>query len=137
MASAQPSQIVCLDSVYHDPIATGRRDKHTKLYLAGPMSGYPDNNYPRFHLNAMALRSAGFEVVNPAEGVHNPGERVHYVDLLRQDIRVMLDCHAVAVMDRWWESGGARNEVNVAGILKMPVRSVEEWLDRADVELAP
>lgn len=127
---------VCLDSPYHSAMATGRRDKHTKLYLAGPMSGYKDNNYPAFHLEAAALRSFGYEVVSPAELESHPNGRVHYVDLIREDLRLMLDCHGVAVLDGWWESGGARNEVNVAGILKMPVRTVGEWCDRVGRELS-
>lgn len=38
-----------------------------RIYLAGPMAGYPDRNYPAFHNAARLLRSLGFEVYNPAE----------------------------------------------------------------------
>jgi hypothetical protein len=38
-----------------------------KLYLAGPMTGYPELNFPAFHAEAMRLRDLGFEIVNPAE----------------------------------------------------------------------
>jgi hypothetical protein len=118
---------ICLDSEYHDPIADGRPKVVSKIYIAGPMSGYPNNNYPLFNVAAALLRSYGFTVVNPAEYGAPSGGRVHYVDLIREDLRLMLDCHAVATLDHWWESAGARNEVTVAGMLKMPVRSVEEW----------
>lgn len=128
--------VVCLDSDYHDPLTTGRRDKHTVLYIAGPMSGYPENNYPLFNSVESMLVGAGYDVVNPASFGTHPGARVHYVDLIREDLRAMLDCHGVAVLDGWWESGGARNEVNVAGILKMPVRPYAEWLERARLELS-
>ena len=126
---------VCLDSEYHDPTATGLRDRVTKLYIAGPMSGHPECNYPAFHEAAETLRSAGYTVVNPAEcGVPN-GTRVHYVDLIREDLRLLLDCHGIAALDGWWNSAGARNEVNVAELLKMPVRQVPEWLYRVPKEL--
>lgn len=118
--------LICLESPLHDPYATGHPTEITRLYVAGPMSGYQDCNYPAFNTVAQALRSAGFEVVNPAE-VHI-AKKHHYVDLIREDLRVMLDCHGVAVLEGWWESTGARNEVNVAGILKMPVRPWSEWL---------
>ena len=68
----------------------------------------------------------GYTVVNPAR-VHID-QRHHYVDLIREDLRQMLDCHGVAVLPNWWKSTGARNEVNNAGILKMPVHTVEDWL---------
>jgi hypothetical protein len=117
---------LCADSGFHDPHATGKLERIDKLYVAGPMSGYPDCNYPAFNEAAEALRSLGYEVINPAEF----GEGRHYVDFIREDLRLMLDCHGVATLEGWWESVGARNEVSVAGILKMPVRSVADWAGR-------
>lgn len=119
---------ICVDSRYHDPFATGKREWEdiSKLYVAGPMSGYPHSNYPAFNSVSKLLREAGFEVVNPAEF----GNGKHYIDFLREDLRLMLDCHGVAVLDNWWESVGARNEVQVAGLLKMPILPWSDWIQR-------
>ena len=136
MASTIPRVVICLDSWQHDPEATGRPENITTLYVAGPMSGHPENNYPAFHEAAEALRGAGYKVISPAEYSVPDGSRVHYVDLIREDLRLMLDCHGVAVLEGWWDSVGARNEVNVAGVLKMPVRTVALWLERAAKELS-
>ena len=38
----------------------------TVLYIAGPMSGWPESNYPLFHAAEEILREAGYEVINPA-----------------------------------------------------------------------
>lgn len=38
-----------------------------KLYLAGPMRGYKDFNFPAFHAKAAELRAEGYEVFSPAE----------------------------------------------------------------------
>lgn len=122
----------CLDSVYHDPFSDGRPKRVSRLYVAGPMSGYPGNNYDAFHEAARILEAAGYEVVNPAAFGADGG---HYVDLIRKDLELMLPCHGVATLENWWESVGARNEVNVAGVLKMPVRPVVDWLERAALEL--
>lgn len=37
------------------------------IYLAGPMSGYEDCNYPEFNRLAALLRSNGYRVLNPAD----------------------------------------------------------------------
>ena len=42
-----------------------RPGKH--VYLAGPMSGMPEFNYPAFHKVTRILRSPGYEVFSPAE----------------------------------------------------------------------
>lgn len=41
--------------------------KKKTTYLAGPMTGLPDLNFPTFHARAAELRALGHEVVNPAE----------------------------------------------------------------------
>src|SRR5690606_26470176 len=38
-----------------------------RIYIAGPMTGLPDLNFPAFHAEAARLRSRGVDVVNPAE----------------------------------------------------------------------
>lgn len=127
---------ICAESAYHDPLSTGMPERVTDLYIAGPMSNYPDNNYPAFHEAKKVLEDAGYAVTSPADFGAPGGARVHYVDLLREDLRQMLNCTGVAVLPDWWNSTGARNEVNVAGLLKMPVRTVAEWLERAALEFS-
>ena len=122
--------LCCVDSEFHDPTSDGRPEAVEVLYVSGPMSGYPECNYPAFKEAAHRLRLAGYVVVDPSE-VTTPG-RHHYTDLLKEDIRNLLDCHGVALLDRWWESSGARCEVQVAGITRMPVRTVDEWVRSVD-----
>jgi len=38
-----------------------------KLYLAGPMRGYPAFNFPAFHAAAASLREDGHEIFSPAD----------------------------------------------------------------------
>jgi hypothetical protein len=41
--------------------------KPRDIYLAGPMQGYPEFNFPTFHAVAHVLRQNGHTVFNPAE----------------------------------------------------------------------
>lgn len=127
---------VCVDGPTHDPLATGEPEQIRSLYVAGPMTGYPDANYPAFNEAAQVLRDAGYTVVNPAEVSITRKERVHYVDFLREDLVQMLTCDGIALLPDWFRSTGARNEIMVGGLLKMPVRTVSEWLERAHKELS-
>ena len=116
----------CYESTFHAPYATGVRDI-SRLYVAGPMTGYTESNYPAFMDASRKLRDAEFRVWNPAERVDSKTAR-HYVDLLRDDLKGLLECDGLAVLPGWEFSIGARNEVMVAGVLRMPVKTVAEWL---------
>lgn len=94
-----------------------------KLYLAGPMTGYPEFNFPAFHAEAKRLRGLGFEVINPAE---LNGVGVAWVDCMRNDIRHLMSCQAVALLEGWAHSRGARLEAHIATELQMPVFAATE-----------
>lgn len=38
-----------------------------KAYISGPMSGFPDNNYPAFKKAAKKYRKLGYDVLSPTE----------------------------------------------------------------------
>lgn len=99
---------------------TGARGGVVKLYLAGPMSGLPDFNFPAFHAAAARLRALGHDVVNPAENDHGDTSKPwsHY---MRQDIAHVLAVDALAMLPGWRASRGATLEVTVARALDVPV----------------
>ena len=101
----------------------------TTLYVAGPMFGLPELNYPAFNAAAGMLRTSGYAVENPAD---NGGDDTKdYRWYLRAGLDQLLRCDGVAVLEDWWLSGGARWEVQTAGTLGLPVRPVAEWIARA------
>ena len=91
-----------------------------RLYLAGPMSGHAEHNFPEFNRVAALLRAEGYEVFNPAEnddgGVERP--RSFY---MRRDIPALMDCDAIAVLPDWQQSRGACLEMWIAIDLDMPM----------------
>ena len=104
-----------------------------RVYLAGPMRGYPEFNFPEFFDAAASLRIRGFEVWSPAErdlsdGL-DPKNEEHRKDAeerglkyyMRYDLPAVVDSNAVAVLPGWMESEGARLEVFTAWVVGMPV----------------
>lgn len=99
------------------------------LYLAGPMSGLPEFNYPAFHQAARVLRTAGFEVLNPADNV--APESGAWADYMRLALGQLVRADAVAFLTGAGNSRGALLEMRVAADLEMRVRPVRAWLTEA------
>lgn len=116
-----------------------------KVYLAGPMSGFPAFNIPAFDAAAEDLRALGHEVVSPAE-VDGPitrevllqSETGTHDDLpkdegwsfyLARDFRILADegVEAIVTLDGWETSKGARCEVAVAEVLGIPRYDYDEF----------
>lgn len=113
------------------------------IYLAGPMRGYPEFNFPAFFKAAAELRAEGHSVFNPAErdiqrdGV-NWGDKVPDGDIVKSealgfDRRVAIfddlsyiihEADAIALLPGWENSKGARAE-----------RATAEFLDLEIIEL--
>lgn len=90
-----------------------------RIYISGPMSGIADLNFPTFNAYAAQLRSAGFDVVNPAELNPDPGST--WNDCMRVDIRELCSCQAIALIPGWERSNGANLELHVAHRLGLEV----------------
>lgn len=86
-----------------------------RIYIAGPMSGVKNFNFPAFNEAAEYLRSWGYEVENPAG---NPSQR-SWAGYMRQAIPQMLTCDAIALLPGWAGSRGATLEAGIASELGM------------------
>ena len=95
-----------------------------RLYLSGPMTGLPENNFPTFHAEAARLRALGYTVTNPAEIDH---PILGWQAFLRRDLIEMLSCDAVALLPGWEGSPGARLEIHVAHQVGMRIREAGKW----------
>ena len=90
-----------------------------RIYIAGPMTGIKDMNFPAFHAAAAELRALGHEVVNPAE--LNPDPGTPWAQCMRVDIAQLVTCDAVVLLPGWEKSKGALIERDLARRLGMPV----------------
>jgi len=106
-----------------------------KLYLAGPMTGYPAYNFPAFHAAAAALRARGHDVWSPAErdeqeGFNPQTDTAHPLRYyMRWDLPAVLESDAVATLPGWEESVGANLEVHVAQVCAIPIYTIDALLD--------
>ncbi len=104
-------------------------------YLAGPMTGIPQFNFPAFMTATEALRNNGFEIISPAEmddeedkgaalsspdGASGSGtlgdgaDAKTWGDFLARDVKLIADvCTGIIFLDGWEKSRGARLEAFV------------------------
>jgi uncharacterized protein DUF4406 len=111
-----------------------------KLYLAGPMRGYPFFNFPAFHEAAAVLRNQGHTIFSPAER----DEAINGEDFAKRfptgsnddaaaqgfDLRAALcddltwvcrEADGIALLPGWEKSRGARAEKATAEALDLKV----------------
>ena len=101
----------------------------TRIYIAGPMTGLPDFNYPAFHAAAQKLRSLGHEVLNPAENPVPPcGTWAGY---MRLALAQLVQCDCIVLLPGWSDSRGALIERKLAQALGMDMVLFTESLTQA------
>jgi hypothetical protein len=108
------------------------------IYLAGPMTGLPEYNFPEFARVSGILRGWGHDVVSPHEvplpcGCKSSppqcGADDHdWTEYLRSDLIALL-AHAegIALLDGWQKSRGALLETHVGSKLKLKIRRWADW----------
>lgn len=104
-----------------------------KIYIAGPMTGYKDWNFPAFFEVENRLIELGHDPVNPA---HNDGATVQaalesagkpeapnnpWRWYMRRDLPHVLEVDALCVLPGWQKSKGASLEVTVAKAIGLPI----------------
>ena len=110
------------------------------IYLAGPMSGYPEFNYPAFHEATHMLRDKGHVVCSPAEeDLEEYGERnwmkdpngdlalakengFSLRDAMKKDLTwICEEADTIALLPGWEHSYGARTEHALACCLDLDI----------------
>lgn len=100
-----------------------------RLYVAGPMAGLPEFNYPAFFAAEKRLQKYGYDTFNPARTEGR--EDWSWADYMRVGIADVLASDGVAVLPGWESSRGARLEVHVAVELGLPVADIEGWIAKS------
>ena len=116
------------------------------VYLAGPMTGIAEFNFPAFDAAATALRDLGYVVFDPADNDRDkyrfdPTGMTGHEDLtgildrrkvLADDLAwICAEADVVCVLPQWHWSSGARAEAAAARALDIPVITVAGLLSGA------
>jgi hypothetical protein len=118
-----------------------------KVYVAGPMTGVPQMNFPAFDKAAAHLREQGFQVVSPAE-LDSPesraaalasmdGSPTGYAEgetwggFLARDVKLIADegIEAIVCLPGWEKSRGARLETFVGRLCGLEILTYP-WLEK-------
>lgn len=118
-----------------------------KIYIAGPMRGLPEYNFPAFDAAKKELEAIGWEVVSPADLDRQAGfdpsslpwdfdwdtlpANFSLHDAIERDVHALKQCQAIYLLEGWKDSKGAQAEKALAEWLGLEVgyQEVDEPAD--------
>lgn len=127
-----------------EPAAPTGRQVRTQLpstaYLAGPMRGIKEFNFPAFRRATKILRDKGITIISPHELDESAGYfwegftgneylaefNFDLVERLTEDIHAIGEVDAVILLDGWSNSSGASAEASFAWAVGKSVFQFEE-----------
>lgn len=117
--------------------------EHRKAYIAGPMAGIEEFNYPAFFGAEALLQRFGFITVNPARLDEHDEDLVQTLDFttgqgvtprkradfLKRDFQHLTHCDVLVLLPGWQNSAGANCELWVARMIGLDVYTMESDSD--------
>ena len=91
-----------------------------KIFISGPMTGKPGYNFKEFDRVELQLKSAGHDVVNPADVSRKFKEKeiLKYGDafnrMVDEQLELLKGCNVIYLLDGWERSVGVRRELSAA-----------------------
>ena len=100
-----------------------------KVYISGPISGIDFGNRFAFSSARNALELCGYEVVDPSEVQLD--DEATWTDYMRADLKLLLDCDFIYMLEGWEKSRGARIERELAKNLRIKEIDLDQECERA------
>lgn len=106
-----------------------------KIYISGPISGLPlETVYNNFTNAEVQLLEQGYEVVNPIN--NGLPTTATWEEHMRADLKLLLDCDAIYMLEGWEKSRGARIEYALAVDLKMDIQYQFKYSHALNLDLS-
>ena len=106
-----------------------------KIYISGPISGLPlETVYNNFTNAEVNLLEKGYKVVNP----FNNGlpTTATWEEHMRADLKLLLDCDAIYMLEGWEKSRGARIEYALVVDLKLNIQYQHKYSHALNLDLS-
>lgn len=100
-----------------------------KVYISGPITGIDFGNRFAFSCARNALEMCGYEVVDPSEVKLD--DEATWADYMRADLKLLLDCDHIYMLEGWEDSKGARIERELAENLGIEEIDLDQEYERA------
>lgn len=94
------------------------REKTSRVYISGPITGIPEYNKPAFIEAENKLRSMGYDPVNPFD-INIVNKDKSWDDYMREDIIALCGCDLIMMLPGWETSRGAKTERALAESLNI------------------
>lgn len=101
-----------------------KNDIKGTVYLSGPMTGIEDYNFPAFRAMADKWADKGWVVKDPSRNFEGRVD-LPYETYFREDIKILLECTALALLPGWEKSKGAIAERALAERLNLKIYDAE------------
>ena len=101
-----------------------------KVYISGPITGIDFGNRFAFSCARNALELCGYEVVDPSEVKLD--DDASWADYMRADLKLLLDCDFIYMLEGWEDSKGARIERELAENLGIEEIDLDQEYERAE-----
>lgn len=120
-----------------------------KIYISGPITAKNHEqevmNRSMFYEVAERIEHMGMEPVNPCESDDQVKNKT-WINYMRKDIPLLLECDEVWVIPNWYRSKGANLEILIATLLEIPIYCAETlkrirlpftywFFDRSNIQL--
>jgi hypothetical protein len=113
-----------------------RTPERLLVYISGPITGLPDNNYYEFMHAQERINAAGLDCLVPHEFfTHIDTVGFKHDDYMRVCIAEMMKADIIVTLKDWELSKGAKMEVNIAREMQMPVKHIVAFLAEHGIKM--
>jgi hypothetical protein len=96
-------------------------NRDCRIYIAGPMTGLPSYNYPKFLSVEEDLKKMGYKnILNPAR-IANGETGKAYSYYIRESLNLIKNADAVVFLNGWENSKGANLEHHCAKLMNLKI----------------